>query len=302
MAVRMVIGSTAPVTTRLASRRIAFTTPLSYAPRLSGLLELAGAEGLAVPTVVVGPTPRTLDAISPFFLPGALDPFTAIAFTSRAGISAAAAALSSLSAVALPLSDLGDPFTVAALGRDAELLHESRLLSKLCRNPGRINVLVPEIASPAGLVESLGDGIGRRVLCPVPDVVDLEEPPVVPDFIRGLEARKWVVIRVPAYETRWAGPRCVEPLLRMDGKLDAIVFTSSAEVEGFLKGLEELGWEWGRVRKLWPEMVVAAHGPVTARGVERFGIVVDVVSSKFSSFAGVLEALASRWRDDSSES
>ncbi|KAH7689308.1 HemD-like protein [Dioscorea alata] len=302
MLVGMATGASVPVTAALAGSRIAFTTPTSYAPRLSGLLEIAGAECFAMPTVAVGPTPRTLAAISPFFLPGALDPFTALAFTSRAGISAAAAALSSLPDATPPLSDLGDLLTVAALGRDAELLHDNGLLSKLCRNPSRIRVVVPEIASPSGLVEALGDGIGRRVLCPVPDVVDLEEPPVVPDFIRDLESRNWVAIRVPAYETRWAGPRCVEALVRLDGKLDAIVFTSSAEVEGLLKGLEEFGWEWGRVRTRWPEMVVAAHGPVTARGAERLGITVDVVNSKFSSFDGILEALASRCSDESSES
>ncbi|KAJ0969368.1 hypothetical protein J5N97_022245 [Dioscorea zingiberensis] len=77
-------------------------------------------------------------------------------------------------------------------------------------------------------------------------VINLEEPLVVPDFIRDLEAQNWVIIRVPAYKTRWAGHGVFEPLVRMDGKLDAIVFTSSTEVEGLLKGLEELGCGMGK--------------------------------------------------------
>ncbi|XP_072972872.1 uncharacterized protein [Typha angustifolia] len=284
----------------LCGRRIAFTTPLTYAGRLSHLLRLRGAAPLSLPTVAVEPTPSTLAALRPYLLAGTLDSFSAVAFTSRNGISAFSLALPDDDDTPPPLADSGEPFTVAALGKDADLLREGDLLSRICRNPSRIRIIVPETASPAGLVESLGDGSGRRVLCPVPNVVDLEEPPVVADFVADLEAAGWVGVRVPAYETRWAGPRCAEEMARRretDEEIDAIVFTSSAEVEGLMKGLHELGWDWKTVRRTWPEMVVAAHGPVTARGVERFGICVDVVSARFDSFDGVLDALASRWKN-----
>lgn len=293
----------APQPLPLPGRRVAFTTPPSYAGRLTRLLDLRGATPLPVPTVVVEPTPATLAALG-LYLPftgnaaaapsrDTLDSFSALAFTSRTGISAFALALSG--AGRPPLADSGEVFTVCALGRDAELLDEGGFLSKLCRNAGRVRVLVPEIASPAGLVASLGYGSGRRVLCPVPEVVGLAEPPVVPDFLRGLEASGWDAVRVPAYETRWAGPRCGEVLVGLDGPLDAVVFTSTAEVEGLLMGLDSVGWEWGRVRQRWPEMLVAAHGPVTAEGAERMGVRVDVVGSRFSSFDGVLDKLALKW-------
>lgn len=78
--------------------------------------------------------------------------------------------------------------------------------------------------------------------------------------------------------------------------LDAIVFTSTAEVEGLLKSLSEFyGLDWAMVRRRWPELVVAAHGPVTAAGAERLGVSVDVVSSRFDSFDGVVDALDFRW-------
>lgn len=146
-------------------------------------------------------------------------------------------------------------------------------------------------------VKSLGLGHGRRILCPVPSVIDLTEPPVVPDFIRDLEVAGWNPARVTAYETRLMGPKCVEGLVTLEGNLDAILFTSTAEVEGLLKGLEEFGWDWGMVRRRWPKIVVAAHGPVTAKGAGCFGVNVDVVSKRFNSFDGVLDALEARWSD-----
>ncbi|KAG2644331.1 uncharacterized protein LOC120683454 [Panicum virgatum] len=289
-----------PEALSLAGRRVAFTTPQTggggaYGGRLGALLRQRGARPVPVPTVAV--QPHGPDRLSPFLLPGALDPFAAIAFTSRSGISAFARALPTSHR---PLSGSGSgasasalPFTVAALGSDADLLDRA-FLSRLCGDAGtRVAVLVPDVATPAGLVEALGPGSGRRVLCPVPDVVGLREPPVVPEFLAGLEAAGWVAVRAPAYTTCWAGPGCAGPLVDTDAAApDAVVFTSTAEVEGLLKGLDAAGWSWARLRERWPGMVVAAHGPVTADGARSLNVEVDVVSTRFSSFHGVVDALA----------
>lgn len=285
-----------PETLPLAGRRVAFTTPQTggggaYGGRLGALLRQRGAHPVPVPTIAV--QPHDPDRLRPFLLPGALDPFAALAFTSRSGISAFARALPSSHH---PLSDASFalPFTVAALGSDADLLDRA-FLSRLCGDDigTRVSVLVPDVATPAGLVEALGRGSGHRVLCPVPDVVGLREPPVVPNFLAGLEAAGWVPVRAPAYTTRWAGPGCAEALVDPDAAApDALVFTSTAEVEGLLKGLDAAGWSWERLTARWPGMVVAAHGPVTADGARRLGVQVDVVSARFSSFHGVLDALA----------
>ncbi|KAH0460842.1 hypothetical protein IEQ34_008417 [Dendrobium chrysotoxum] len=286
------------VQTPLTGCRVAFTTPPVYATRLARLLHLRAAAPVPIPTVAVEPTTRTIAALRHFFSPESLDCFSSLLFTSRTGITAVDLALAD---APTPLIDSDEPFIVSALGRDVDLLDEIGLIHKLCRNPNRIRVLTPEVASPSGLVEAIGEGFGRRALCPVPDVIDLDEPSVVPDFLKGLEARGWAPVRVSAYETRWAGLGCVDKLMRGKyGDLDAIVFTSTAEVEGLVKGLKVLGWTWGALRERWPDMVVAAHGPVTAEGAEKFGVVVDVVSSSFSSFDGVLDALARRWAGSSS--
>jgi uroporphyrinogen-III synthase len=264
----------------LVGRRVAFTTPQTggggaYGGRLGALLRQRGAHPVPVPTITV--RPHDPDRLRPFLLPGALDPFAAVAFTSRSGISAFADALPASSHH--PISDAASalPFTVAALGSDADLLDEA-FLSRLCGDAGRVAVVVPDVPTPAAIVEALGPGSGRRVLCPVPDVVGLREPPVVPDFLAGLKAAGWVAVRAPAYATCWAGPGCAEALVAADAAaLDALVFTSTAEVEGLLKGLDAAGWSWTRLRARWPGMVVAAHGPVTADGARRLGVEVDAV-------------------------
>lgn len=272
---------------------VAFTTPQNYAQRLSHLLALKGHTPLWCPTLSVGPTPQTISTLRSHLQPPALEPFSAIAFTSRAGIDAFSTAVAEIQAPLLSARDR-DTFIVAALGKDSELL-DADLLSRICTNSRRIETLIPQVASPRGLVDSLGRGNQRRILCPVPLVVGIEEPPVVPEFIGDLEANGWAAVRVGAYETRWLGEQCAEAIVsREEGEgLDAIVFTSSGEVEGLLKSLKAgFGWEWEDVRRRWPELVVAAHGPVTAAGAERLGVGVDVVGHKFESFRGVVEALS----------
>jgi uroporphyrinogen-III synthase len=64
-------------------------------------------------------------------------------------------------------------------------------------------------------------------------------------------------------------------------------------LSGDFGAVEELQGVWVEefVRERCPEVVVAAHGPVTAAGVERLGVKVDVVGSRFDSFEGVMDAL-----------
>jgi len=58
-----------------------------------------------------------------------------------------------------------------------------------------------------------GEAEGARVLCPVPAVKDLTEPPVVPRFLAALEAAGAVPTRLDAYVTTYgcdAGEGSVE--------------------------------------------------------------------------------------------
>ncbi|XP_073064156.1 uncharacterized protein [Primulina eburnea] len=279
------------------ARVVAFTTPQNYADRLSRLIHLRGWAPLWCPTLTIQSTPQTISCIQTA-ISTSLHHCSAIAFTSRSGITAFADVLSG-GFETPPLTPDGEVFTVSALGKDSELLDAS-FVDKLCGNPGRIRIVVPPIATPSGMVESIGSGEGRRVMCPVPLVVGIEEPPVVPKFLADLGRRGWVALRVNAYETRWyceEGGGVEELVKRIkEGRgVDAIVFTSTGEVEGLLKSLGKVGLGWGMVRRMCPSMVTAAHGPVTAAGAERLGVCVDVVSSRFDSFDGLVDALDLCW-------
>ncbi|XP_007012013.2 PREDICTED: uncharacterized protein LOC18587903 [Theobroma cacao] len=285
----MPIPNLTPLSSSTVKPTVIFTTPPNYAARLSNLLTLKGHTSLWCPTITTHPTPHSL---STHLSPHSLSLLSAITFPSRASITSF-----SLAALSLPkplLPSHGPTFILAALGKDSELIN-TPFISQICSNLQRIKVLVPPTATPNSLALSLGKGYGRRVLCPVPKVVGLNEPPVVPDFLKDLESGGWVPIRVDAYETRWVGPSCAEEVVRKgeehEEEVNAVVFTSSGEVEGFLKSLREFGWDWGMVRRRWSRLVVAAHGPVTAVGAKRLGVDVDVVSSNFDSFQGVVDAL-----------
>ncbi|XP_010558898.1 PREDICTED: uncharacterized protein LOC104827422 [Tarenaya hassleriana] len=276
---------------------VIFTTPPNYASRLSNLFTQKGHKPIWCPTITTDITPCAVISLTRHLSPPSISLLSAIAFPSRTAISAASAAITVLQKPILPPSGDGDEgFVLAALGRDAAMIDRD-FVSQFSSDEDRVRVIVPSIATPTGLVESLGSGRGRRILCPVPSVVELTEPPVVPRFLRDLEIAGWVPIRVDAYETRWVGPTCAEAMVAAVDDVDAVVFTSTAEVEGLLKGLREMGWDWTAVKRRRPQLVTAAHGPVTEAGAERLGVRIDVVNDKFGSFEGVVEALDTRMRD-----
>ncbi|GAA0155568.1 hypothetical protein LIER_43319 [Lithospermum erythrorhizon] len=83
--------------------------------------------------------------------------------------------------------------------------------------------------------------------------------------------------------------------LEMIQVLVLLVATPSGLVGELGLEFERFGLDWEMVRKRCPTMVVAAHGSVTASGVEQLGVGVDVVSSRFDSFVGVVDSLAYKW-------
>lgn len=286
---------------RLAGQLIAFTTPSIYASRLQYLLQQNGAIPLWCPSVVVETTPHSRQAVL-HCLSGSsrLAHYSGIAFTSRSGIKALAEALQGCQQV---LDPVGDEFFVCALGRDAELIKELNLFG----GNKRVTMVVPSISTPDALVEKLGQGNGRHILCPVPSVENLEEPRVIPDFLQALLSKGWQAERLNAYVTRWAGFDCAKDLLGSSASeassmalqepcmknVDALVFTSTAEVEGLLKSLNALGIP---ALRRGSKPVIAAHGPVTAAGASRLGLQVDVVNKTFHGFEGIIDSLDLYWK------
>jgi len=68
------------------------------------------------------------------------------------------------------------------------------------------------------------------------------------------------------------------------------------EVEGLLKCLKELEWELEMMMRRWPNLVLVAHGLVTAAGAESLGVNVNVVSERFDSFQGTVDAVKTKLR------
>ncbi|KAL3147544.1 hypothetical protein ABBQ38_014597 [Trebouxia sp. C0009 RCD-2024] len=246
----------------LLGKRIMITAPRQYATKLASCLIAAGARPVWLPSITITHiTRQNLSAVSKQL--GNLSQYSDIAFTSRNGIHAVMELLQGLhgshDAALHALQECRAQCW--ALGADAEAL----------RSLGVQNVQTPPEASTQGLVRELqrqGRAEGARVLCPVPLVTGgLLEPPVVPRFLKALEAAGAEATRLEVYQTAsGSDPEACKPekQLLLDGSIHAIAFTSTAEAQGLsrLMGGAEV------VAEAMNEhgVVLAAHGPYSAAG------------------------------------
>ncbi|HKV44171.1 MAG TPA: uroporphyrinogen-III synthase, partial [bacterium] len=122
---------------------------------------------------------------------------------------------------------------------------------------------------------------GARVLLPRA----LEARSVLPEGLRALGA---LVDVVPVYRTE--AERAQSPAVRrrlLDGEVDAVTFTSSSTVRGFV---EVLGPEAPRVAG---RALIACIGPVTAATARECGLPVGVVARDYT-IPGLVAALRER--------
>ena len=171
----------------LAGRRILVTAPSTYAARLAGQVLARGGRPVCMPTIVTEPLQElehekldaALRSMASATATGAPPAFAYIAFTSRNGIEAFLRRAKVLG-LAGDMSSLLRGCTVCALGNDAKMLEQA----------GIEVGLLPAISSPSGIIDELGrrgeTGRGRAILVPVPEVTGVPEPPVVPNFVAGL--------------------------------------------------------------------------------------------------------------------
>lgn len=262
----------------LHNQHILITAPRQYAARLSTATIVQGGLPLLMPTI------ETCALASSSLLDHALhhlSRFTWIAFTSRTGIQAVAQRLQQLN---LPLSVLHQ-CRVCAIGQDAQQLLDLGI---------QIDLIPPE-PSPAGLMAALAQTPNvalQQILVPVPQVEGLPEPNVVPEFIAGLENLGLTVTRVPAYATRRLEADCYlhELAWIRQGRVDAIAFSSTAEISALLQMID--------AKTIQQNCAIACFGPYTARNAERLGLSVDIVSQDFSSFNGFVDAIAQFFNSD----
>lgn len=266
----------------LDSPKVLVTAPPSYAKRLRSFLEERGARVVSCPAVHTELlSRRDAKRLRRELLNGEYD---YVAFTSRRGVEGAMRACG---------PRLGRRFargrpTAIALGADADALGSYGV--------PRDRVLVPSKASPAGVVSLLRQRVPRKeratttVLCPVPHIVGLSEPPVVPNFIASLRRAGFSCERTPAYTTRWPGPsRGARAAVQRLADFDAIAITSTAEAEGLKRFCDLYNVNLRRGHAAGVPIVV--HGPVTAGGAQRCGVRVAAVNREFGSFAGLADTV-----------
>ena len=258
----------------LYGKRVVVTAPRTYAARLAAQLIEQGGLPLLMPAIETCwlEDYAGLDAAIAM-----LPNFDWIAFTSRNGVDAFYQRLHSLD---VPLSRLAR-CRLCALGQDGERL----------RSLGLEPDLIPADPSPAGAIAALAQipSIEQQtVLVPAPEVCGLPEPNVMPNFIAGLQQLGLTVTRVPAYRTRPLPKElyAVELDLIRAGKVDAIAFSSTAEVESFLRMVD------GKRDSIHGS--IACFGPYTAANARAAGLDVEIVSEDYSAFVGFAAAIAKK--------
>ncbi|PLZ97530.1 uroporphyrinogen III synthase [Fischerella thermalis CCMEE 5268] len=256
----------------LYGKRILVTAPRNYAARLISQLINQGALPVLMPTIETCALADFTELDTTLMQ---IDTFDWIAFTSRNGIDAF---FKRLEALEISVSVLKN-CRISAIGKDAERLSDFGIKVDL----------IPQEPSPKGIIAELAKvpNINKQtVLVPVPEVVGIAEPNVIPEFVAGLKKLGMSVTRVPTYTTRCLDKSLYEVELHLirQGKIDAIAFSSTAEISGFLQMVTS--------KADYQQCVIACFGPYTAANARKLGLNVSIVAENYSSFAGFAEAIA----------
>jgi uroporphyrinogen-III synthase len=262
----------------LHGKRILVTAPRNYAIRFSNQLVNQGALPLLMPTIETCPLENFTELDTAL---QNIEQFDWIAFTSRNGIEAFFQRLDELQINPLGLAKC----QLCAIGIDSE---------KLAAFGFKVDI-VPKESSPTGIIAELAQipNISKQtVLVPVPEVLGVPEPDIVPNFIAGLKQLGMNVTRVPTYMTRCLEKTVYEVELGLirQGKIDAIAFSSTAEIMGFLKMVYS--------KSDYENCVIACFGPYTAANAKKLGLDVAIVARDYSSFAGFTDAIALYFNKD----
>jgi uroporphyrinogen III methyltransferase/synthase len=241
----------------LEARRVIVTRPRAQAARLAALLEGYGAEVVAVPTIRIEPPedPGPLERAV-----GALARFHWIVFTSANGVAAfgrrlAAAGLDARAVGSARLAAIG-PETAAAL-----------------RPLGLAADLVPPEFRAEGLAAALGPRVG-----PATEVLLVraaEARDLLPRELGALGARVTVA---PAYRTVAAKEGAGRVVALCEARrVDAVTFTSSSTVRGFLGLLprDDTG-------RLLAGVALAAIGPITAGTLAEYGLGASIMPHEYT--------------------
>lgn len=270
-------------------KRVLTTCPQQYQDRLAGAVIRHGGRPIWVPGIQINELSCAEDIEYRNYSLTNLNTVKYLILPSKNAMFACLKACSgSVDVFQERLNHQSQHVEVWAMGADANYLRE---------NLGIKNVRKPKIASTDGIIHAMKENSIQPgdALVFAPDVLPpLTEPEVVPNFLENLKTVGVNPYRIPAYETA-VGPSLseIESEVKMllDGCISAIAFTSTAESEGLC---HIIGKETLRQCIAEHDIIIAAHGLTTAKGVTR---VLDhkgkiCVSKDSSTFEGIVAAIA----------
>lgn len=250
-------------------KNVLIVGPQGYSQRLRAAFAGSDLDAVAVPLIETV-IPDDLPDMDALFAD--LGRFAYVSFSSRRAIESFARR-----------HDAGggslDGVQFLAIGKDSDYLVE------------RLGVgvaLEPDEPSPMGIAHTLArqpGTAGTPIAALVPHVEHLAEPAVVPEFLAELTRIGMDVTRVNAYVTRSVGGEEATRAARLisDHQVDAVAFTSGAEVDALLLAVSGPA--------ALSHTTIACFGPYTAAHARKQGVDVDIVGQNFASFAGFLTAL-----------
>ena len=249
------------------------TRPAEQAPELAAMLEAAGARVTALPAIGIEPLedPSRIDAALT-----ELDTYDWVVLTSVNGVRALADRLQ-------------------AAGRDWSARGRARFAvigpatARALEAQGVSPDTMPDEFVAEGILDALGNVAGQHILLLRADIARQA-------LAEGLRLRGADVDEVAAYRTvvRPVDATALRGLLDGD-QPDAITFTSSSTVRGFLEGLARLDWPPAESLR---GIALTAIGPITASTLREYGLEPAVVATEYT-MSGVLDALAGYFSDRS---
>jgi uroporphyrinogen III methyltransferase/synthase len=263
----------------LFGKRIVVTRSREQAAELVEMLEELGAEPITAPAIRIAPTdePEAMDQAA-----ADIGRFDWVIFTSANGVDAFMRRL---------LDGQGDV-------RDMKGVRICTIGPSTSARLARFGIkvdLTPDEYRAEAIVDALrekGEIKGRRFLLPRADIAR----ELLADELRRHGAE---VVEVAAYRTlQDQGSRDGDPdIYRMllDGRIDAVTFTSASTVRNFVKMLGE-----EPAADLLKNTTVASIGPVTAEAAHVLGIATTVMPAEYT-IPALVQALVDHYRRQTQE-
>lgn len=264
----------------LEGKTILVTAPSNYAYRFANVIEEAGGKAILFPTIqtIINPNTKAIDSIWK-----QAESIDWLVLPSRKAMDAFFDRIDSTSLNSI------SKLRFCAIGNDINYLKEKY---------NTIAAIEPKESGPNGIVEELGKQAniqGQNIVVIAPLVIGVEEPNVIPNFIRDLKSLKANVTKAEGYITQLSDSLNYlnEIELLKNGKIDIIAFTSTAEIEALIK-LTSL--------ELIDKQIVACFGPYTGNNAKEFGLNPEYIGQKYSSFedfvSGITEYLLNQKKND----